>query len=63
MRIAVDIGHPAHVHYFRGLIRNFSYEGHEFFVTACERGEVFACFDGLEIPYTGPLDVVQCVGG
>jgi uncharacterized protein len=34
MRIFVDIGHPAHVHYFRNFIKIMTNEGHIFFVSA-----------------------------
>lgn len=37
MRIFIDIGHPAHVHYFRNFIRLMQDKGHEFFVSARER--------------------------
>jgi len=37
MRIFIDIGHPAHVHYFRNFIRLMQEKGHEFFVSARER--------------------------
>ena len=51
MRIAVDIGHPAHVHYFKRLIHDLRAEGHDFLVTARERGEVFALLEAYEIPF------------
>lgn len=34
MNILIDIGHPAHVHYFRNFIRVMETEGHRFLVTA-----------------------------
>lgn len=37
MRIFIDIGHPAHVHYFHNFIRLMQANGHEFFVSARER--------------------------
>ena len=34
MKILVDIGHPAHVHYFRNAIRILKSNGHEILITA-----------------------------
>jgi hypothetical protein len=34
MRIFLDIGHPAHVHYFKNFIRIMENKGHIFFITA-----------------------------
>jgi len=51
VRIAIDIGHPAHVHYFRHLIHDLRAAGHQFLVTARERGEVFALLEAFDIPY------------
>lgn len=34
MRILIDIGHPAHVHYFRNLIKIMKKKGHEFLVVS-----------------------------
>lgn len=37
MKILIDIGHPAHVHYFRNLIRIMQGRGHEFLVVARDK--------------------------
>ncbi|MCF7913584.1 MAG: DUF354 domain-containing protein [Spirochaetaceae bacterium] len=37
MRIMIDIGHPAHVHYFKNFISIMESKGHEFFVTARDK--------------------------
>jgi|GEM_PF-71140 len=34
MKIFIDIGHPAHVHYFRNFITLMRQKGHDFFITA-----------------------------
>lgn len=34
MKILIDIGHPAHVHYFRNLINEMKSSGHEFMIIA-----------------------------
>lgn len=45
MRILVDIGHPAHVHYFKNLMWEMAKKGHEFLITARDRGIVFHLLD------------------
>ncbi len=37
MRILVDIGHPAHVHFFKNFIWEMEKRGHEFIVTARDK--------------------------
>jgi len=37
MKILIDIGHPAHVHYFRNFYNSFSAKGHVFLFIARER--------------------------
>ncbi|SHJ97215.1 hypothetical protein SAMN05444280_14416 [Tangfeifania diversioriginum] len=37
MRILIDIGHPAHVHYFRNFIKIMEAKGHNIFVVARDR--------------------------
>ena len=37
MRILIDIGHPAHVHYFRNFIKLMQEKKHEFFVSARDK--------------------------
>lgn len=37
MRILIDIGHPAHVHYYKNFIKLMEVRGHEFLVTARNR--------------------------
>ena len=34
MRIFIDIGHPAHVHYFKNFIKIMSSKGHSFLITS-----------------------------
>lgn len=36
-RIIIDIGHPAHVHYFRNFIKLMSERGHEFKITSRDK--------------------------
>ncbi len=51
MRIFIDIGHPAHVHYFRNFIKLMKAKGHEFFVTARDREPVFSLLEHYGIKY------------
>ena len=37
MKIFLDIGHPAHVHYFKHLIRSMQNKGHTFVITARDK--------------------------
>ena len=51
MRIFIDIGHPAHVHYFRNFIRLMQEKGHEFFVSARERSIIHYLLKHYRIPF------------
>ena len=37
MKILVDIGHPAHIHYFKNCARIMAEKGHEFLFVVRER--------------------------
>jgi predicted glycosyltransferase len=41
MKILIDIGHPAHVHYFRNFIKIMKSKGHEFLIIARDRQYIF----------------------
>jgi uncharacterized protein len=51
MRIIIDIGHPAHVHYFRNFIKLMESKGHEFLVSARNRSIIHYLLDFYKIPY------------
>jgi len=51
MKILLDIGHPAHVHYFRHFMRIMQENGHEFLVTARDKEITFALLESYDIPY------------
>lgn len=51
MKILIDIGHPAHVHYFRNFIRLMEAKGHQFFVTARDREHVAPLLNYYQIPF------------
>jgi hypothetical protein len=38
LKILIDIGHPAHVHFFRNAIRVLEGRGHDVKVTARDKG-------------------------
>lgn len=51
MKILIDIGHPAHVHYFRNFIRIMEENGHTFFITARKKEVVFDLLDYYQFNY------------
>jgi predicted glycosyltransferase len=51
MKILIDIGHPAHVHYFRNFIKIMENRGHRFLVTAREREFTHQLLQKNEISY------------
>jgi hypothetical protein len=51
MRIFIDIGHPAHVHYFKNFIKIMENQGHTFFVSARERSIIFYLLNKYKISY------------
>jgi len=52
MRIFIDIGHPAHVHYFKTFIKLMSEKGHEFYVSARDKEVTFKLLQEYNIPYS-----------
>lgn len=51
MRIFIDIGHPAHVHYFRFFIDKMQSKGHAVFVTSRDKEITFELLHHYKIPY------------
>lgn len=51
MKIFIDIGHPAHVHYFRTFITLMQAKGHTFFITARDKEVVFNLLDYYKLEY------------
>lgn len=51
MNILVDIGHPAHVHYYRNLIDELRLQGHKITVTVKEIPVIKVLLDYYKIPY------------
>ena len=51
MKILIDIGHPAHVHYFRNFIKIMEDRGHEFLIIAKNRSVTFNLLDSYNIKF------------
>jgi len=51
MKIMIDIGHPAHVHYFRNFIKIMNEKGHEFFITARNKEVTHELLNYYRIPF------------
>ncbi len=51
MKILIDIGHPAHVHYFRNFISIMKREGHTFCVVARDREGIHSLLEYYKIDY------------
>jgi predicted glycosyltransferase len=51
MKILIDIGHPAHVHYFRNFIKEMEHRGHEFLIVAKDRSVAHYLLDYYKIKY------------
>lgn len=51
MRILIDIGHPAHVHYFRNLIKILSKKGYSFLLLARDKDVTHELLDAYDLPF------------
>jgi len=51
MKIFIDMGHPAHVHYFKNLIRIMQNKNHEFFLTARRKDCTFELLNFYNFKY------------
>ncbi len=52
MKIFIDIGHPAHVHYFRHFVRIMHTKGHEVFITARDKEVTLSLLDHYKLEYS-----------
>lgn len=52
MRILVDIGHPAHVHFFKNFSREIKRRGHKFIATARDKDVALHLLKECGIEYT-----------
>lgn len=51
MRILIDIGHPAHVHYFKNFIKIMGKKNHSFFISARDREHIFELLKSEDIDF------------
>jgi predicted glycosyltransferase len=51
MKILIDIGHPAHVHYFRNAIKILQSKGHEILITTRDKEVTLDLLKGYGLPY------------
>jgi Uncharacterized protein conserved in archaea len=51
VKIFIDIGHPAHVHYFRNFMSIMNEKGHTFFITARDKEVVFDLLNHYNLEY------------
>ncbi len=51
MKILIDLGHPAHVHYFKNFIALMQMKGHKFLITARNKEITFDLLKNLKIPF------------
>lgn len=52
MRVLVDIGHPAHVHFFKNTIWNLEKKGHQVMVVSRDKDVVIELLNAYGIPHT-----------
>ncbi len=52
MKILIDIGHPAHVHYFKNFIWRMQKKGHSIIITARDKEVTFKLLDFYNLPYS-----------
>lgn len=53
MKILIDIGHPAHVHYFRNFVSIMLEHGHSFRIVARDKEVVHTLLDFYNLPFVG----------
>src|SRR5690625_3269007 len=51
-KILIDIGHPAHVHYFKNFIKIMECRGHEFLLTARDKEVTHKLLNSYKINFT-----------
>ena len=52
MKIFIDIGHPAHVHYFRYIINKLKVDGNDIFITARNKDVTHQLLNNYNISFT-----------
>lgn len=51
MKILIDIGHPAHIHYFKHFAKKMVQNGHDIFFTVRDRESTLELMEGLNFNY------------
>jgi len=51
MKILIDLGHPAHVHYFRNFISEMKTRGHQFLITARDKEVTHVLLNNYNLEY------------
>src|SRR5712691_4322188 len=51
MKVSIEVGHPAHVHYWRPIWEALLRDGHDVVVFAREKESTFALLHALGIPF------------
>ena len=51
MKILIDIGHPAHVHYFKNMIKIMKGQGHHFCIVSRDKEVTHTLLQSYNIPY------------
>ncbi|ABE52898.1 DUF354 domain-containing protein [Methanococcoides burtonii] len=66
MKVLIDIGHPAHVHFFKNIILGLEKNGHEVLVTSRDKDVAIDLLDAYNIPYipvgkigSGKFDLIK----
>jgi predicted glycosyltransferase len=52
MRVIIDMGHPAHVHFFKNTIWNLEKKGHKVMVVSRDKDVVINLLNAYKIPHT-----------
>jgi uncharacterized protein len=63
MRILIDIGHPAHVHYFKNLIKIMEEKGHKVLIIAKNRNVTYKLLDQYGFSYVKRSDYPKSLIG
>jgi len=51
MKILIDIGHPAHIHYSKNAIKQWQKNGHEIIITARDKKVIKELLNNLKLPF------------
>ena len=63
MKILIDIGHPAHVHYFKNFVSIMTSRGHDFLVIAKDRNVTHELLVAYNIDFTARKDYPKNILG